>query len=1144
MVKARVLGALGVLAFCAAIAATAGASASASTSTAPGAPGTMSYFDLARKDCVGTAPNTTSKVWFTVADGVLSDTYWPTIDATNVHTLQYLVTDGHSFTDVQTDASQMSYRVLPDPTGMSCTILATSTAHHFQIRTTYIADPARDAILMRTTFSGRGDQLYVRLDPLAGGTGGGALPPSPTNPEPENAGGNSAELVNAGGQTVPVDYNLNTTTDAVNRNYAVPTYMALESSSGFSSASVGYAGTASDGLTMLDTAHSLTPFSSAPDGHVTLTAEIPTQSQRSFTLALGFGETEKQALSVAGASVGQNFDRVWARYEAGWRGYDAGLRKPARWLGPAATREYYESVNVVKASEDKTFSGAIAAGLASPWGQSVPAGEFTDGEPTYFGSYREEFSRDTYEAFTGLLVAGDIQTARAATRFLFDKQQLPNGSMPRNSLPNGEAAPDTGGLQLDETSYPILMDWQSGLAGDKGLYENHVIPAADFLVANGPSDGVERWEEQSGYSPSTIAAEIAGLTAAAAIAQVNHDPTHAAIYQATADYFARNVENWTVTTNGAYISPSVPEYFIRVTKATNPTTGQADPDTPYNYTLNNGNTTPVDQRSVIDAGFLDLVRLGVLPANDPAVQDSLTVVDDTIERQTPSGPGFYRYGFANSGNLSEDGYGDCYDPAPAPQASGQDPTNCFPTGAPWPPTDTGTGHLWPVLSGERGEYEIAAGDFGFARKLLSSMRKMTSGQGLEPEQAWEDPDQAASPYGTDPATASIGFTDGKPAGSASPLTWAQAQYARLALDLSAGRNLETPQIVTDRYVRDGMPGSLPVTVTSPANGASVDTATETVTGTTSPGATVVAEAWPPTGGAAPIASTTAASSSGDWTLTVPVSFGTTTITVTATLGRSTGYSQLSVTDVALPGTTVLNVPDPVGDDNGPGTYAYPTATSGTPPTPVFPPGAFDLTNLQVNQTGSEVYIQVKIRTLINTFGSDFGAQMLDVYAHQPGAASTSTAAAYPQMNYSISPSDAWNQRLEAQGFASPLWLSPSGSSLGNAQFVVDDTSGTATLIVPQATFGTVGPGWVFTVALTGQDGTQSPAPLRQFTMTPGGYTFGVCPTSTDTNPICSLNPDSVPKVMDTITPTGVSQATELNPIDNPSGVELQGVTVP
>ena len=130
----------------------------------------------------------------------------------------------------------------------------------------------------------------------------------------------------------------------------------------------------------------------------------------------------------------QPFDDAWSDYERQWLRYDAGLRRPSRRLGAAAVREYYESVNVVKASEDKTFPGAIAAGLASPWGQSVPAGNLTNGEPTYFGSYREVFSRDLYEAFTGLLVAGDVQTARAATLFLFDRQQQPDGSMPRNSL--------------------------------------------------------------------------------------------------------------------------------------------------------------------------------------------------------------------------------------------------------------------------------------------------------------------------------------------------------------------------------------------------------------------------------------------------------------------------------------------------------------------------------------------------------------------------------------------------------------------------------------------------------------------------------------------------------------------------------------
>ena len=1110
--KARLLSVPAILAaFVVIILVSAGGAASAATprwaaTPAPSAtaPGSESYFDLARKDCVGTARNTSSKVWFTVADGVLSDTYWPTVDATNVHTLQYLVTGvsgRKSFTDLQT--RDMTYNVLPDPTGMSCTVVASGSAAHggYRITTTYIADPARDAVLMRTSFKGpSADHLYLRLDPLAGGTGGGGS---------QNAGGNSA-LLDGG---TPVAYNTNTKTQAVNRDYAVPTYMALESSSGFSTASVGYADSASDGLNMLDSTGSLTPYTSAADGHVTLTAGVALPSHRPVNLALGFGTTQMQAEHVAGASVRQPFDDAWFDYERQWLRYDSGLRRPSLKLGAAAVREYYESVNVVKASEDKTFPGAIAAGLASPWGQSVPAGNLTNGEPTYFGSYREEFSRDMYEAFTGLLVAGDVQTARAATLFLFDRQQQPDGSMPRNSLVNGKPAPDTGGLQLDECSYPILMDWQSGLAGDRELYLDHVIPAADFVVAHGPSDGSERWEEQSGYSPSTIAAEIAGLTAAAAIARVNHDPAHAKLYQATADDFARNIKGWTVTSTGT--SPFGSHYFIRVSKT-------GDPNAAITYGLGNGSVT-VDQRSVIDAGFLELVRLGVLPASDPDVTASLNIVDKTIERATPSGPGFYRYGVSST--ESADGYGDCFQPSL---------TSCTVTGAPWPPTDIGTGHLWPIFNNERGEYDVASSDPSGALALLTAMRKMTSGQGLEPEQVWEDPDVPASPFGSDPATASIGFTDGQPAGSASPLTWAQASYARLALDLSVGRNLETPDIVTDRYVKHGPPGTLPLTVTSPTAGASIDSSPVAVTGTTVPGAHVVAEGVGASGGTAAIAETTA-DGSGNWSLSLPTGFGSTTITVTATLHRATGYSQLSIVNVKLPGTTVLDVTDPAGDDNGPGTYQYPTSGD-------FVAGSFDLTRLAVSEDGTNVYIQVTLRTLVPTFGSTFGAQLLDVYVRNPTASSFSAAAPFTSFNYTIAPADAWSQRLEAQGFASPIWVTASGASPGGTpQFVADGTSKTATLIVPQSEFGTVTSGWTFTVALTGQDGF-SPDQARAFASTPQGFAFGVCAAGDTTDAICNANPGTVPKVIDTIPPSGVSQGTELDPTLGP--VVLQGVPVP
>ena len=1079
----------------------ASAATAAAATVAPGAPGAPSYFDLARKDCLGTAAGRGSKVWYTVADGVLSDVYEPTIDNTDVSTLQYVVTDGATFTDLQ--ARDMTYTVAADPTGMACTVTSTDARHGFRLVTTYITDPASDTVLMNTRLQalpGSGANLarlhlYARLDAHVNGNGGGGS---------DNAGANSGVVDPSG---VPVVFSTNTVTNAVNRAYAVPTYMALAATSA-RAASVGYAGTASDGLTQLDSARALTPYTSAPGGHVVATEDVTPGGGHEVTLALGFGRTQAQSVSVAEASLAHPFGLTAASYLRGWVSYDASLRTP-----PGNLRgSYYLSANVLKASEDKTFPGAIVASLASPWGQSVQAGVNSGGKPSYFGSYREVFARDLYEAFTGLLADGDIGTARAATRFLFDRQQLPDGSMPRNSLLNGKAAPDTGGTQLDEAAYPILMAYLAGLGGDAALWKGHIEPAADFLVANGPSLGVERWEEQSGYSPSTIAAEIAGLTAASAIAASHGDAARARLYQATADDFQRNIKSWTVTTTG----PDAPRYFIRLSKT-------GDPNAAISYSLGNGGPT-LDQRTVIDGGFQELVRLGELPVTDSDVQASLRVLDKQIAVSTPSGTGYYRYG-NDAAKGSADGYGDCYQPSQS---------SCPVTGAPWAPTGVGTGHLWPNLSGERAESDLAAGSASGAQALLQAMINFSSGVGLVPEQAWENPDLAASPYGSDPATASIGFTKGKAAGSASPLTWAQAQEVRLIASLGAGRNVDTPAITTARYITHGAPGMLPVTITAPADGSTLAVTSTTVTGKTAAGASVtIASADTTTGAPAAVTSTTAASD-GSFSATVPVSFGSNAITVTATAngGRSTGYAQVTVTNEGG-GSTVLDVTDPSGDDNGPGTYQYPTASD-------FHAGAFDMTRFQVLSDGTFSYLRATLRNLDPTFGQTDGAQLLDVYVHVPGAASTSTQAAFASRNYAIASAGAWSQRVEVQGFASPVWVNAGGGSVGTAFALAVQADKTITIALPEAQFGTPGSGWGFSVVLTGQDGF-SPDQARSFTPTPGAFSFGVC-ASGGTAPVCSADPNTVPKAVDVLTPAGVSQATELDPTLGP--VAIQPVTVP
>ena len=737
---------------------------SAGAAVAPGGPGAQSYLDLARKDCFGTARNTTSKAWYSVADGVLSDTFSPTIEQSNVNTVQYIVTDGHSFSDLQ--QRDMTYRVSsPDPSGMVCQVTSTDSRHHFRLVTDYLTDPARSSVIMHTALEPDGTssralsqlRLYVRYDATIDNTGGGG----PSNALPNDAAIRRGALVSSD-------------TTQPSGPFAANVAGALIADRRFRSASSGFVGTPSDGLAQLDTYHRLRyRYASATDGNVVQTAQI-SDPTRPFTLALGFGPTPDDAVSTARTSAATPYSGILRRYVSGWHAYDAALNHPpVNQSGP-----YFLSANVIKAAEDKTYPGAFVAAPADPWGQSMLA------VTTHAGyTYRSVFARDSYETFTGLIADGDLASARQMVRFLFDRAQQADGTFPRDSLVDGEVAPDTYGLyEVDEDAYPLLMAWQAGFGGDRALYTQHIRPDADFIVNHGPSYGEERWEEHMGYSPSSIASEIAGLTAAARLALRAGDPARARLYQATADEYQRNVKSWTVTDTGPYGGH---RYFIRLSPDGNPNAAET-------YNLNNGSLTDVDQRRVVDAGFLELTRLGELPADDSDVQTSLRIVDSILERQTPSGAGWHRYGVQSSG--STDGYGDCYEP---------DPTSCSPSGAP-SYNGVGSGHLWPIFDGERAEQDLQAGDGGTASALERTMHNMAWGIGLQPEQAWEDPDIPKAPYASNPATASIGFTDGQAAGSATPLIWAEGQYVRLAAR-PADWPAQRPAIDHSRSLRDRRP---------------------------------------------------------------------------------------------------------------------------------------------------------------------------------------------------------------------------------------------------------------------------------------------------------------------------------------------------
>src|ERR1700728_4214860 len=358
---------------------------------AAGAPGAASYYDEARKDCVGTAANQSSKVWYTVADGTLSDVYAPTIDNTDVKSLDPIVT-GPGFTALQ--PRDMTYSVASlDSTGMACQITALDAAHDFKLVTDFITDPSAEAVVMRISLvplpgAPSGLSAYLRFNPLLNGHAGGGT---------DNAGGESATIVSTPRGPIPLSYSTDSLTEAVNRSYATPIYAPLAANSSFKAVETGFDETSSDGLTELDSAGTLS--SGAPDasnGNVVQTVEL-NMSAGADTVALGFGRRQRHrvgpalaaaAPAVAGRAAARTaragsaapFAATSAAYQAGWRAYDARLLPPggAGKHAPVSAQDaaaYWLSANVLKASEDKTFAGATAASLASPWGQAVPAGQ-------------------------------------------------------------------------------------------------------------------------------------------------------------------------------------------------------------------------------------------------------------------------------------------------------------------------------------------------------------------------------------------------------------------------------------------------------------------------------------------------------------------------------------------------------------------------------------------------------------------------------------------------------------------------------------------------------------------------------------------------------------------------------------------------
>ena len=694
---------------------------------APGAPGATADWAPADKHGFGTSRTAASKVWFTLESGELTEVYYPRLDTPSYRDLQFVVTDGHSFAEREQD-STVQRTTLLDPDSLTYRQTNTDKQHRWRLTKTYVTDPGRSTVAIDVRFqslTGRPYQLYVLADPSLSNTG-----------DDDSGNCSNSALVAHDAQSAA----------------------ALITRPGLVQASCGFKG-ASDGWTDLS-AHKrmLWHYSSAPNGNVVETGRTPLTGKRGhqrLTVALGFGSTSSDAVSAARGSLSDGFGALAGRYARGWHSYVSSLKAPPSSLETAAERrEYTVSAMVLAASEDKTFRGAFVASPTMPWAWGTGLSNPSD-------AYHLVWSRDLYEIATALIADGDVAGAQRAMHYLFDRQQKPDGSFPQNSHVDG--TPAWTNLQLDEVADPIILADQLG-DRDAATW-SHVKRAADFIVNfddgqghTAPYTPQERWENQAGYSPATIAAEIAGLVCAADIASHNGDSASAKRYLATADLWQSKLNAWTLTTNGPYSSQP---YYLRLTKDGNPDAGTT-------YSVGDSGPDAIDQRRVVDPSFLEMVRLGVKSPNDPNILNTIKVVDQQLSTVTPNGRFWHRY--------TGDGYGEQRN------------------GGPWeinqpPGSQTTIGRVWPIFAGERGEYELAAGHG--AAQQLASIADVANDGGMLPEQVWDQ----------NPPSGSAGFSPGTPTFSATPLAWTHAQFIRLAWSIQAGRPIEQPAIVACRYAR-------------------------------------------------------------------------------------------------------------------------------------------------------------------------------------------------------------------------------------------------------------------------------------------------------------------------------------------------------
>ena len=696
------------------------------TDAAFGQPGMEPRWTHGGKDGVGTAYAASSRIWFTFWNGIVTEVYYPTVDRPQLRDLQYLVTDGTSFfheekRHLNSKLERLSHHTL----GYRCA--NSDPDGRYAIVKEIITDPHLACLLQHTQLTG--DESFLSKLKLY------AL----CAPHLEAGGwGNNGSVIEVSGRKILT---------AQKRG----TWLALSATVPFSRVSCGYVGR-SDGWTDLaDNLHMDWEFDHAPDGNVALTGELDLNGCHEFTLGLAFGNTQHHATSTLLQALNIPFRKHHKRYTEQWNRSGREIL-PLEKVSGDGGRLYRGSFSLLRAHEDKSYPGAFIASLSIPWGEAK-------GDEDQ-GGYHLVWVRDMVNSASSLLAAGDCLTPLRALIYLAASQQE-DGGFAQNFWIGGE--PYWTGIQLDEVAFPILLAWR--LRTQNALQELDPYPmvlrAAAYLVRHGPVTQQERWEEASGYSPSTLASNIAALICAACFARERSDEATARFLEEYADFLECHVEGWTVTTEGTLVRGIIRHYIRILPEDINNTQPMEDPNHGVIAIANRPSDTQqvFAAKDIVDAGFLELVRHGVRRPDDPLIVDSLQVVDAVLKVETPFGPCWHRY--------NNDGYGQRQD------------GGSF--------VGSGKGRAWPLLTGERGHYELAAGRD--AKLFILTMERFASSTGLLPEQVWDEPDRPQ-----------VYMYFGRPTGSAMPLMWAHSEYIKLLRSIFDGKEFDLIPEVANRYL--------------------------------------------------------------------------------------------------------------------------------------------------------------------------------------------------------------------------------------------------------------------------------------------------------------------------------------------------------